>query len=114
MNRHFIVRMMGAAGLVSLATVVLALSPLLAGPNSGAGIRNKTPEIGVNRALKGDRLPVVGESSTHFPTSSSASGANQRHPARADQRQKIPVGCEAAFSPVSAPLLAGVYRRCMT
>jgi hypothetical protein len=56
----------------------------------------------VDRTFKGDRLPVA--------VSADKIGA----PASPTQqtRGKGPVGCDGAFSPISSPLLATVFRRC--
>jgi hypothetical protein len=61
----------------------------------------------VNRALKGDRLrhpePSARPRELGLPAS----------PERSKPREKIPVGCDAAFSPVAAPAKAAVFGRCM-
>jgi len=56
----------------------------------------------VNRALKGDRLPLA--------ASAHKTGAPEA-PAR-QSREKVPLGCDGAFSPISSPQLANVFRRC--
>jgi hypothetical protein len=57
----------------------------------------------VDRTFKGDRLPM--------PV-----GANKMEEAPASPtrqtREKVPLGCGGAFSPISSPLLAQVFRRC--
>jgi hypothetical protein len=66
------------------------------------------PATVVNRALKGDRLPTVHRTAWPLERRWPAS------PAKSSQSPgKIPVGCEAAFSPISAPQLGGVFRRCV-
>jgi hypothetical protein len=34
-------------------------------------------------------------------------------PAQPASREKVPLGCEAAFSSISAPQLANIVRRCV-
>lgn len=56
----------------------------------------------VDRTFKGDRLPV-------------AASADKIGAPASPMRQtggKVPVGCDGAFSPISSPLLATVFRRC--
>jgi hypothetical protein len=60
----------------------------------------------VNRLLKGDRLPTI--SPAVWPHELGLPVP----PARPESRKKIPVGCDAAFSPISAPRLADVFGRC--
>jgi hypothetical protein len=68
-----------------------------------AGIFPSTPDLSVNRTLKGDRLPSI--SPAVFPHELGM-------PVSPALRQKVPVGCDAAFSPISAPRLAHVFGRC--
>jgi len=105
----------GAAGFVSLGAAMVGLSALLiAGPSVGAGFTSKTPEVAVNRSLKGDRLPVSNRGAVDAPVSNSAGRSGDLELSRSGQRPRIPVGCDAAFSPISAPKLAYIYRRCTT
>jgi hypothetical protein len=66
-----------------------------------AGLHVFTPALSVDRTLKGDRLPL--EPSAENAAAPSASQT---------LRDKIPIGCDRAFSPISAPRLANVFRRC--
>ena len=111
-----LVRTASAIGLVSLAMLIVGLTPFLAaGPSAGAGFTSKTPEAAVNRSLKGDRLPGVDSGLYRPQTSGAAAGSDEPQSRRRSGRQpQIPLGCEAAFSPVSSPSLAYIYRRCMT
>jgi hypothetical protein len=70
---------------------------------TGAGQFTVNPAA-VDRTLKGDRLPLTA------PAGSPMIGtpASQRQ----QSREKIPLGCDGAFSPVASPLLANVFRRC--
>lgn len=89
-------RIAGAVGLLSLALFFVGLIPFLSvDPTAGAGLPGRTPAFTVNHEFKGDRLPVNLES------------REVKHP------QEIPVGCEASFSPISAPRLAYIYGRCI-
>lgn len=100
----------GAIGLISLSLFAAALITFPAWPTTaglkGAGF-SATPAFSVDRALKGDRLPV----SVH-PTAAPLSDESQPVPAHPRTRAQIPLGCDAAFSPISAPRLAHVFRRC--
>ena len=60
-----------------------------------------TPAVPVDRTMKSDRLPLdPSADKTETPASS------------APARDTIPIGCDRAFSPISAPRLANVFRRC--
>ena len=73
-------------------------------PTRGTGLLDLAPAPAVNRALKGDRLPVARP----------AAGFEEPHaPARAGAGLRIPLGCERAFSPIASPRLADFFRRCM-
>jgi hypothetical protein len=62
-----------------------------------------TPAVPVDRTLKGDRLPLSGPADkTEMPVQSAPSS-----------REKIPVGCDRTFSPISSPRLADIFRRCV-
>jgi len=108
-------------GLVSLSLFTAALITFPAWPTTGAGLTAvgfwATPSVSVNRALKGDRLPIntpSGPSPLH-PISLPPSllpDESQPAPAHPRARAQIPLGCDAAFSPISSPLLAHVFRRC--
>jgi hypothetical protein len=102
-----------AFALVSLIVMLVSLDPLLgADPFAGVGLGGLTPAVSVNRALKGDRLPFASHA---ISTSTQANPAAWPDPLRSPnglRRQRIPLGCDRAFSPISSPLLANVYRRC--
>ena len=95
-----------ACVVAALLTASLILPPSFLRP--GAKSINLRPAMLVNRTLKGDRLPpfepIVRRHELGLPAS----------PAPSELRAKAPVGCEAAFSPISSPRLANVFRRCMT
>jgi hypothetical protein len=98
--------------LVRFAGVMLALftASFIAFPSfPSAGMFASNPAPSVNRVLKGDRLPLIGRALQTRELESPTLPASPVPPAAGG---KLPVGCEAAFSPISAPQLANVFRRC--
>jgi hypothetical protein len=66
-----------------------------------AGLFTLNPPT-LDRAFKGDRLPLpVGANRIEAPASPTQ-----------QTREKVPLGCDGAFSPISSPRLAHVFRRC--
>ena len=118
-RHHVFVRMASAAGLLTLALFLLGLDPFLAfAPAARAVINGTPPEFTVNRSLKGDRLPIFSDETFKAPDWQSRFNDEFKalppsQPA-SGPRAQIPIGCDPAFSPISSPLLAGVYRRCVT
>ncbi len=111
-----------AFGLISLSLFAAALITFPAWPTTGAGLAgaglSATPAVSVNRALKGNRLPINISPAAGPSLAVPSSPARPPHesgpaPAQPRTRAQIPLGCEAAFSPISAPLLAHVFRRCL-
>ena len=103
MARQLFVRVAGGFGIVSLALLFVGVIPFFsADPTAGAGLVHRAPTFSVNREFKSDRLPIA-------PLS-----AASRDAIRAQHPEKIPVGCDSSFSPISAPRLAYIYGRCMT
>jgi hypothetical protein len=102
MARLLVLRILGAVALCSLALILVGLAPLPGAAPAGAGVISRTPTITVNRFRKGDRLPLLPSETLR------RDGASQR----LESRQRVPVGCDPAFSPVSAPSLSMVYGRC--
>lgn len=100
------VRIAGALGMTGLALFFVGLIPFLADPTVGAGIAAKAPSFSVNRQFKGDRLPVANAATV------ARRGLSTQQ--QSSKPQKIPVGCEGSFSPISSPRLAHVIGRCMT
>jgi hypothetical protein len=94
----------GAIGVVLLSIFTAAVITLPSRPTTGAGILAHAPTV--NRALKGDRLPI-GLDLRSTPADMAPT------PPKSLSRAQIPLGCDAAFSPIAAPLLAHVFRRCM-
>lgn len=102
MAKQLFVRITGALGATSLALFFVSLIPFLAaGPTAGAGFNAGPPAFTVNWEFKGDRLPLPSQIN---------SAVSRNMPTL----KAIPVGCDAAFSPISAPRLAYVYGRCVT
>ena len=107
MARLLFARMAAALGMTSLAVLFVGLIPFFSiEPTAGAGLAPRTPALLVNRAFKSDRLPLPAE------INSAVSRGETKRPPR--PHPEIPVGCDAAFSPISAPQLAFVYGRCLT
>jgi hypothetical protein len=105
-------RIMGAFAVVALGVFLLSLDPLLgAVPSIAPGATERTPPVSVNRFRKGDRLPLV----PGFSNSGENPGAGRRLPTPngLQTREKAPLGCDPAFSPVSSPARVVVYGRCM-
>ena len=109
MARPVFVRVASALGVTALALFFVGLIPLLsAGLTAGAGFTASAPAVSVNREFKGDRLPLPPGVNSAVSQDQSGSRRQARKP------NEIPLGCDAAFSPVSSPRLANVYGRCMT
>jgi hypothetical protein len=95
-------RALGVCSLV-LFTAALLIFPAL--PTTGAGLSAASSRVLVDRTHKGDRLPLAkpaNEADQFAPS-----------PARPLPRGRIPAGCDPAFSPISSPQLAHVFRRCL-
>jgi hypothetical protein len=103
----FFVRIAGALGATALAVCFLGFLPFLsAEPSVGAGYAPSMPSVTVNRALKGDRLPM------HEALNPTAWKTDFGPQADMNVPHEIPVGCDPAFSPVASPRLAYIYGRC--
>jgi hypothetical protein len=99
MRRLFLVRVAG----VMLALFTASFISFPSFPSTGMFTSGPAPSV--NRLLKGDRLPSVAvwQHELGSPVS----------PAQPASREKVPLGCEAAFSSISAPQLANIVRRCV-
>ncbi|HLN47908.1 MAG: hypothetical protein P4L80_04685 [Xanthobacteraceae bacterium] len=104
MNDVFFVRVVG----VMLAAFTASFISFPTFPSTG--VLTLAPAPSVNRTLKGDRLPSVSPAVWSHELGSPAGPVSPAHPASGG---KVPVGCETAFSPISAPHLANVFRRCV-
>ena len=106
MTKLLFVRFAGAFGVTLLALFFVGLIPFLsAEPTVGAGF---TPAFSVNHEYKGDRLPLPSD------INSALSRNDIRSLGRSQIPTEVPVGCDLAFSPVTAPRMAYFYGRCMT
>jgi hypothetical protein len=106
MTRLLFFRFAGTLGMTALGLVIVGLIPFLSNePSAGAVL---TPGVSVNREFKGDRLPLPSD------INSAVSQNDIRSQRRGLMPAEIPVGCDPAFSPVSAPRMAYFYGRCMT
>jgi|HubBroStandDraft_6_1064221.scaffolds.fasta_scaffold669057_2 hypothetical protein len=100
-------RMVSAAGLLTLALFFVGVDPFL---SAGADLAGKTPGFSVNRALKGDRLPLAVP--TVVDTQDWQTQFNNLRKAQQTQVEK-PFACDPAFSPIFVKA-TNVYRRCLT
>ncbi len=96
---HPILYSRSAAVVAALIAATFVSLPSL----SGAGLFAVNPSV--DRTLKGDRLPAAAPGA-------SARKAGAPDPAKRQSHEKVPLGCDAAFSPISSPALAHVFRRC--
>jgi hypothetical protein len=84
---------------VALVIVVVSFISFPSWPS--ASLFSLISPISIDRTLKGDRLPLTARADkAQMPTQTVQS------------RTPIPVGCDRAFSPISAPRLANVFGRC--
>jgi hypothetical protein len=105
-------RVVSALAIVALAVFLVGLDPLLgAVPGGGPAATERTPPVMVNRDRKGDQLPLVHPG----PDSLKSPGAWRQMPMPngLQTRERAPIGCDPAFSPVSSPAPVVVYGRCM-
>jgi hypothetical protein len=98
---------------IRVAGVLLALftASFISFPSfPSTGIFTSTAAPLVNRALKGDRLPLIGRAAWQHELG--LAPLVPLAPAQPQPREKVPVGCDSAFSPISAPRLADIFGRC--
>ena len=105
MAKLLCLRMAGAVALCSLAFLLVSFGPLLSAAALGAGGKDRPPGFSVNRFRKGDRLPLYQPGTVR---------RDLRVPEGLQSQQKVPFGCDPAFSPVAAPSLSTVYGRCIS
>jgi hypothetical protein len=101
-------RIAGITLIIGAAAVVAAVvtNAPAAGGTGGATISAPTSDrlVSVNRVKKGDRLSQApAERSSHNSPSSEAVAPLER----------VPLGCDPAFSPVADPAHGNIYKRCM-
>jgi len=77
-------------------------------PTARAG--DVTPGFTVNHFRKGDRLPLVNSSTSSVP--GDAVSEEHHAPALLESTERMPLGCDPAFSPVASPSRFIVYGRC--
>jgi hypothetical protein len=110
MARVLLVRSAGALGIFSLALFIVGVVPFLSADatvRAGLSGKDRNPYT-VNREFKGDRLPLGSDGNPAVVQSERAPRLHARMP------DAVPVGCDLAFSPVSAPRMAYFYGRCVT
>jgi hypothetical protein len=95
--------MRGSLWIVSGAAVALFALGLISFPRFPSA-EVLAPPLSIDRTLKGDRLPSVNPAVWPHELG---------QPVEPALHKKIPVGCDAAFSPVADPRLADVFGRCM-
>ena len=95
--------------------LVTALGFLAMGSIAGSWA-SQTPQAilnisaSVDRSLKGDKLPVTGS----VIAQQGPRDVSRERPVDQNSKREAPVGCDPLFSPVSAPALSHLFRRCMT
>jgi hypothetical protein len=101
-------RLASAVGVCSLVLFTAALLVFPSLPTTGAGLSTAPGRVLVDRTLKGDRLPLAkpAKEADEF-------AAPPLSPVRTLPQRKVPAGCDPAFSPISSPQLAHVFRRCV-
>ena len=95
----------GAAARITAITVVgfVAVTGFATGvPGAGAALSATADIVSVDRAHKGDRLPVAPR---HTSTLS---------PAAVTTLSRPPIGCESAFSRVADPKRSHIFGRCIS
>jgi hypothetical protein len=97
------VRIAGAVAFIAVAFLLISFEPLLRAAPFDPGLSTQTTAFSVNRFRKGDLLPVQ---------HSGAIWRDFRRPDGLESEQRVPVGCDPAFSPVSTPALGTVFGRC--
>jgi hypothetical protein len=96
MAKQFLFRTTSAAGLLALALFFVGADPFL---SAGADLTNT---FTVNRAAKGDRLPV-----SIVPDWNNAFNGSQP-----ESHAQSPFACDAAFSMISSPAASNYFGRC--
>ncbi len=108
MYRVFVVRV-ACVALALIAASLISLPPITSFIGSAVANFGMAANATVsNRALKGDKLPVAETRRRPHELEMPASPL----PSQAHD-QKVPVGCDSAFSSISSPPRANIFRRCM-
>lgn len=90
---------------VTLSSFIVGSGGAAIGPDATG--TEPSDKASVNRTHKGDRLPRVAmryHQSVNNSSSTETATASPKRP---------PLGCDPAFSPISAPSLAYIFKRCM-
>jgi hypothetical protein len=103
MARLLYVRISGALALCSLAFLFVSTNPFLSAASIGPGVSGHNRAFSVNRFRKGDRLPL---------RPAGTIWRDPHAPHGLQSQEKVPFGCDAAFSPVASPSLSAVFGRC--
>jgi hypothetical protein len=98
---RFNLKELGAAVLLTLAVACCIVAFIDRSAADGA----TTATVVVNRINKGDRLPIA------LPPQQSSRSLS---PIGSARTKRIPLGCEAAFSPVADPAQAHIFLRCLS
>jgi len=102
MARTLSLRIASAAGLLALVGFfAVGIDPFL----SAAADQTAAPTVTVNRAMKGDRLPLVP------PAVFTPAQGNRAMP---QPQAQIPFACDAAFSTIQVPRAVNIYGRCLS
>jgi hypothetical protein len=99
----FLRRTLAAGGILALAWWIMGAAPL-SNVTAPPGLTNSAPQFTVNQLRKGDRLHV---------TKRPAMSHDLPVPQSLQNEQKVPLGCDRAFSPVAAPAVKSMYGRCL-
>jgi hypothetical protein len=96
-------RLLVAGGVLALAYWFVGAAPFW-NVASAPGATNGVPQLTVSQSRKGDRLPVIKPPVVwhDLPV-----------PESLQHEQKVPLGCDRAFSPVAAPGAKSIYGRCL-
>ena len=97
--------------IAAVSTVLAGVSFMSLPSLSGVSLFGPDSPMFVNRSLKGDRLPVVVRHALRPDLPQPDLGSPE--PLQSQSHDKPRVGCEGAFSPVAAPRLANVFKRCL-
>jgi hypothetical protein len=107
-------RATAAVGLLSFSFLLGSLNPFLkAAPGAPQAAGTTAPAVTVNHFRKGNRLPIMTNSSALKLVAPGFGQRRLRAPNRLEATDKLPLGCDAVLSPVAAPSRVVVYGRCM-
>jgi hypothetical protein len=100
----FLRRTLAAGSILALAWWIMGAAPS-SNVTAPPRLTNSAPQFTVNQSRKGDRLPVI--------MRPAAVWHNLPAPRSLQNQQKVPLGCDRAFSPVAAPAAQLIYGRCL-